>query len=117
MKRIFHITTRQQDELARLAGEYAPEAFEEEGFIHCSYLAQVLDVANLRFAHQAGLVLFEIAASRLDCAVVEENLEGGEELYPHIYGQLPMSAVIAVHEFPCDGEGNFEFPEALRGIG
>jgi uncharacterized protein (DUF952 family) len=38
---------------------------------------------------------------------VDENLEGGTELFPHIYGRLKMSAVKKVHAFPCDEAGGF----------
>jgi len=40
--------------------------------------------------------VFEIDPARLPCRVVEENLEGGEEIFPHIYGRLPMSAVVRI---------------------
>ena len=114
MTRIFHITTREQALLAWQAGEYSPETLAEGGFVHCSTIDQVLEVANLRFADQSGLVLLEIDPSQLGGVVVEENLEGGEELYPHIYGRLPMSAVSAVHDFPRNGSGSFDLPEVLR---
>jgi uncharacterized protein (DUF952 family) len=43
----------------------------------------------------------------LDCRIIDENLEGGSELYPHVYGPLKMSDVIRVHPFPCDDDGKF----------
>jgi uncharacterized protein (DUF952 family) len=41
-------------------------------------------------------VLLEIDPSRLSCRIVDENLEGGVELFPHVYGRLPMSAVVGI---------------------
>ena len=81
---------------------YEPAAFGREGFIHCSYAHQVAGVANRIFKGRQDLVLLEIDPARLDCTVVDENLEGGSELFPHIYGRLQMSAVIAVRAFPCN---------------
>jgi uncharacterized protein (DUF952 family) len=104
---IFHITTRDEADRARAAGEYEPAAFAHEGFIHCSYRHQVTGVANRLFRGRTGLVLFEIDPAKLACRVVDENLEGGTELYPHIYGRLPMSAVVAVHPF--------DVPQTLSG--
>jgi uncharacterized protein (DUF952 family) len=105
--RLFHITTAAEAEQARRAGEYQPAAFAREGFIHCSYGRQVMATANRIFRGRADLVLLEIEPSRLACPVVDENLEGGTELYPHIYGPLPFAAVIAVHPLACAPDGTF----------
>jgi uncharacterized protein (DUF952 family) len=110
MKPIYHITSAREAEAAAQAGSYAPEGFAREGFIHCSYRHQVRDVANRRFAGQTGLVLLEIDRTRLSGRVVDENLEGGTELYPHIYCRLPMAAVVAILAFPCAADGGFDLP-------
>src|SRR4029078_6923961 len=94
-------------------GEYAPQAFGMDGFIHCSYLHQVCSVANSRFRRRPDLALLEIDPAGLPCAVVDENLEGGAELFPHIYGRLPMSAIVQIHEFPCDSQGIFRMPDTI----
>jgi uncharacterized protein (DUF952 family) len=107
---LYHITSRQEATAASKSGVYEPAAFAREGFIHCSYAHQVLAVANRIFRGRPDLVLLEIDPAALDCRVVDENLEGGSELFPHIYGRLPMSAVIRTHDFPCDSEGGFSQP-------
>jgi uncharacterized protein (DUF952 family) len=107
MARIYHITSKQEASEAQRTGIYAPATFASEGFIHCSYRHQVIGVANRIFRGQPYLVLLEIDPAALDCRVIDENLEGGTELYPHVYGRLRMSDVIRVHPFPCDDEGKF----------
>jgi uncharacterized protein (DUF952 family) len=109
--RLFHITT--VDEARQAGAVYVPRAFDVEGFIHCSYLRQICEVANRRFAGRADLVLLEIDRHRLTVPVVDENLEGGLELFPHVYGRLPMTAVARIHEFPCDAGGRFALPGTL----
>jgi uncharacterized protein (DUF952 family) len=98
---IYHITSAAEAARAKQAGEYVPEGFAREGFIHCSYADQVDGVLRRIFHGRTGLVVFEIDPARLTCPIVDENLEGGAELFPHIYGRLPMSAVVAVR--PCGG--------------
>jgi uncharacterized protein (DUF952 family) len=93
---IYHITSASEAKQAEQTGEYVPDGFAREGFIHCSYAHQVDGVLKRIFHGRTGLVVFEIDPSRLPCQVLDENLEGGTELFPHIYGRLPMSAVIAV---------------------
>jgi len=107
---IFHITTADEAAAAQRHGTYAPQAFDAEGFIHCSYERQVCEVACRRFAGRSDLVLLEIDPGGLTCPVVDENLESGAELFPHVYGRLPMSAVKAVHQFPCGPDGRFTLP-------
>ena len=110
MKPIFHITTAAEANEAAKLGEYAPEAFLREGFTHCSYVHQVCNVAKRRFKGRTDLVLFEIDRTRLPHKVIDENFEGGAELFPHIYGRLPMSAIIQTHTFACDEAGEFQLP-------
>ena len=110
---LFHITSEAELHAAQLTGEYRPAAFELDRFIHCSHASQVEGVANRLFRGRSDLVLLEIDPRALTCPVVEENLEGGTELYPHIYGALPLEAVAGIHAFPFDGEGRFRLPRAI----
>src|SRR3954452_25629217 len=98
INRIYHITSAAEALAAQDAGEYAPAAFQHEGFIHCSYEHQVAGVIGRRFHGRSDLVLLEIDPAQLSCKVIDENLEGGSELFPHIYGRLPMSAVVQVKQ-------------------
>ena len=91
--RIYHITSEREASQAQTSGEYTPQDFQREGFIHCSYAHQLAGVIQRRFTGRSDLVLLEIDPSQLSCKVIDENLEGGTELFPHIYGRLPMSAV------------------------
>lgn len=115
MKPIFHITSREKVAQAKRSGEYVPESFEADGFIHCSYSCQLTRVADYNFRGRSDLVLLQIDRAALDCDVVDENLEGGRELFPHIYGRLPMSAVVRIDEFACGSDGRFTLPCNLRG--
>jgi len=94
---IYHITSTSEWDLAQSQGEYEPQAFAEEGFIHCSHAHQLEGVVNRFFKGQKDLVVLEINTAVLKCEVIEENLEGGTELYPHVYGKLPLDAVVKAH--------------------
>jgi uncharacterized protein (DUF952 family) len=114
MNTIYHITSSDEVATAAQTGSYVPGAFADEGFIHCSYAHQIRSVANRRFIGRSDLALLEIDRSRLSCDVLDENLEGGTDLFPHIYGRLPMAAVVRVHPFPCSADGRFELPRLLE---
>lgn len=108
---IFHITTRNAWERAAEQGTYRPEAFAADGFIHCSTREQVIQVANARFRGQTGLVLLVIDSDKVTAEIVYENLEGGQQLFPHIYGGLSVDAVVEVREFAPGADGYFTLPE------
>jgi uncharacterized protein (DUF952 family) len=105
---IFHITTHKRWDSGVAEGSYRPEAFPVDGFIHCSTRDQVIQVANLRFRGQRGLVLLAIDTDKVTAKIVYENLEGGQQLFPHIYGELNLDAVVQVSEFEPRADGYFQ---------
>lgn len=104
---ILHIAAAPAWEAARATGSYTAESFATEGFIHCSDPGQVIAVANRLFRGRTDLVLLQIDASRLAAPVRYENLEGGVELFPHVYGPLPLDAIVRTMAFAPDAEGQF----------
>lgn len=111
--KIYHITTNSEWATAQENGCYTPVNFGTDGFIHCSFKEQVLPVADRYYRNAANLVLLEIETSLLDARVAEENLEGGLENFPHIYGALPAKAVTRFAPLIRDSNGNFVFPVQL----
>lgn len=113
MDRIYHIT----DEVAwrRALGEleYRGDSLSREGFIHASTREQVAEVANRLFAGRTDLLLLTIGADRVAARIVRENLEGGSEQYPHIYGPLNLDAVLAASVYRAI-DGRFQ-PPAVDG--
>lgn len=113
MKKVFHIISKQEADTAKAQGFYQPPSLIHEGFIHCSYPMQVCRVANFLYKGQTDLILLEIDKAHINCEVIDEDLYESGELFPHIYGQLPWSAVVATHEFPCNDDGMFEIPNTV----
>ena len=107
MKPIYHITTQSQADKAKIVGHYSCESLATEGFVHCSYGHQLLDVANTLFAGQQNLVVLEIDPELVDCEIRIENTVGGSELYPHIYGVIPISSITRIHKLRTDADGRF----------
>jgi uncharacterized protein (DUF952 family) len=81
-----------------------------EGFIHCSDAHQVVWVANQRFRDRQDLVLLHIDPTRLTVEVRYENFEGGEQQFPHVYGPIPISAVVEATPFRPAADGTFREP-------
>ena len=111
---ILHITTLGEWHQAMEVGVYRAASLSSEGFIHCSRPEQVLQVANTLFRGQTGLVLLCIDRERVAAPVREENLEGGADQFPHIYGPLNLDTVYQVINFVPGSDGLFELPAELR---
>jgi uncharacterized protein (DUF952 family) len=110
---IYHITTRSAWRSARSSMLFHPASLESEGFIHCSTLAQVCATAGRHYAGQSGLVLLEIDPTVSGMKIQWENTSGGEELFPHLYGPLPMRAVLRVYDLAPQLDGTFTLPAGL----
>jgi uncharacterized protein (DUF952 family) len=112
---IFHITTAAEWSAAGDDGHYRPDSLLSDGFIHCSDQTQVARVANAGFRGRANLVVLHIDIARVTAEIRYENLEGGEELFPHVYGPLPVGAVSRVTRLELGRRGAFEFPPPSAG--
>ena len=64
-----------------------------DGYIHLSAADQLQGTLDKHFVGQSGLFIAEIDLSGLGETVRWEASRGGA-LFPHIYGPLPISAVI-----------------------
>jgi uncharacterized protein (DUF952 family) len=105
---IYHITTEHQWQDAQCQKHYEAESFQTEGFIHCSDANQVIRVANHFFRNTQGLKLLHIKIELLHSRLVYENLEGGEELFPHVYGPINLDAIVYVSSFEPGADGTFD---------
>jgi uncharacterized protein (DUF952 family) len=100
---LLHITERSLWEAARAHGSYEMSTrgrtLREEGFIHCSTRAQLPSVAAFLYGSYEGtdaLVVLVVDPARLDAPVKYEAAEPGGEEFPHVYGPIPVAAVVDV---------------------
>ncbi len=98
--RMYHLALRLEWEAARDDGSYRRStlgaSLEDVGFIHCSHAHQVQTIADTVYRGRDDVVLLEIDPARLDAEVRVEPVHGDE--YPHIYGPLPVDAVVRTHD-------------------
>jgi uncharacterized protein (DUF952 family) len=85
---------------------YLPEAFADEGFIHCTDgEAEMMAVANRYYAGDSRrfLVLL-IRKARLRSPW---RYDDAGRLYPHVYGPLNRDAIAGVYEVQRAEDGRF----------
>lgn len=104
---LFHITTRDDWKQHQRGGNYEPESFEKEGFIHCSTGSQLEDTANRLFGDEDEVLLLVIDVSMVrEDLKYEKDEETGEE-FPHIYAPLRISYVIDKIDIKAEDNGKF----------
>ncbi|MFF1450613.1 DUF952 domain-containing protein [Streptomyces sp. NPDC058274] len=103
---LLHITERSLWEAATAWGTYEMSTrgrtLQEEGFIHCSLRRQLPAVAAFLYGSYTGpddLVVLVIDPDRLAAPIRYEAPEPGAEEFPHIYGPIPVTAVVDVEEW------------------
>lgn len=105
MSRIYKILPRTEWTAAQAAGVFTGSAVDlADGYIHFSTAAQAAETARRHFAGKDDLVVLAIEADDLGQALVWEASRGGD-LFPHLYGHLPVTRVLAVTEAPLAGDG------------
>lgn len=79
------------------AGRFDGSPFDHDsGFIHCSWRSQVAATAVRFFADEPSLVIAVLDGEVFGDILRRERASNGE-VFPHIYGDLPLSAVERVH--------------------
>ena len=111
MRRIYKICPASAWREAERQGVYRGSADDaRDGFIHFSIASQVAETARKHFQGQAGLFLIEVDADALGEALRFEPSRNGE-LFPHLYGELDLGAVIGVHDMQARSDGTHVIPE------
>ncbi len=82
----------------------------QDGYIHLSTAAHVQETARKHFQGQRDLLLIAVEADVLGAALRYETSRGGD-LFPHLYGVLPLPAVRWIRPLPIDEDGRHVFPE------
>ena len=98
MDKIYHITTNENWSLAVGKGLYDFCALKTEGFIHCSTFSQVVATANRFFKEADNLIVLELKSDEIHSEIRFENLQVGDEKFPHIYGPVELGAVVGIYK-------------------
>jgi glutathione S-transferase len=104
---IYHLALEGDWRAARATGVYSVSTrgltLEQVGFIHASYAHQIAATYQRFFADAGPLKLLMIDPQRLAALRLPLRAEpapGSAELFPHVYGALPVEAVLQVEAYP-----------------
>ena len=98
----YKILTAGQWAAWRGRGEFSGAPIDlDDGYIHLSTAEQVEETAAKHFAGLSDLVLAEVDLDLLGDSVHWEESRGGQ-LFPHVYGVIPIAAVTDARPIPED---------------
>ncbi len=115
-QRIYTLVRGADWRAAERLGEYRGSADDaRDGFLHFSTAAQVQESAAKHRRGEPDLWLVEADAARLGATLKWEPAAGGKRpgLFPHLYGALPLSAVLSATRLPLRDDGAHAFPDGF----
>jgi glutathione S-transferase len=102
-QRIYHLALAEDWRAAKTCGEYRRStrglSLEQVGFIHASGAHQVDATFRRFYADAEAVLLLTLDPGRLDAPLRWEAAPDSAELFPHIYGPLPVGAVRLAEPF------------------
>lgn len=111
---IYRIISAADWAAAQSAGAFTGTAHDlRDGFIHFSTATQAAETAAKHYAGQTDLLLLYVRTGDLVSPLKWEPSRN-DELFPHLYGPLPVSAVYRVETLPLDSvTGRHVFPQDM----
>ncbi|MBU1383554.1 MAG: DUF952 domain-containing protein [Alphaproteobacteria bacterium] len=111
----YKLVDRTEWDAARRDGAYVGSAVDRaDGYIHMSGADQVSETARRHYAGRPELMLATVELARLGPALRWEASRGGD-LFPHLYGPLPMAAVTAERPLSVGADGVMTFEDGATG--
>lgn len=91
---VYKIVTQEQWQQAQTTGFVQPSADDaRDGFIHLSTASQLASTLAKHFSNQSNLLVLKLRSDDFSDDLRFEAARSGQ-LFPHLYGTLPVSAVL-----------------------
>ena len=114
MASIYKIVTQSEWREAEKQGLFKGAPVDlADGFIHFSTAGQVAETAAKHFAGRGDLLLVAVDEAALGDRLKYEVSRGGA-LFPHLYADLPLSAVLWARPMPLGADGVHRLPAMDR---
>jgi len=111
---IYKIASREVFDASLKTGAFAGMPVDlKDGYVHFSTAAQLAETLRLHFAGQSGLVVFAIRLADLGPGIRWEPSRG-DQLFPHLYGTLPMSIAARTATLEIAADGSVTLPGWVR---
>lgn len=90
-----HLTSLARWEAAQDSGALAAPSLATEGFLHCAFADQVGGVIERHWRGAGEIMALTLDPQLLAGRLHVERSAGSGQDYPHLYGELPLAAVLS----------------------
>ncbi|MGC4174723.1 DUF952 domain-containing protein [Demequina sp.] len=115
--RLFHLALAADWAAAFEAGEYRVSTLgmtlDDVGYLHASHAHQVQGVADAFYRGRSDVVLLVIAPERFPGEIREDLDPASGQYFPHLYGALPVGAVVAAPAVGLAADGTLDLAALL----
>ncbi|PHR54728.1 MAG: hypothetical protein COA47_15125 [Robiginitomaculum sp.] len=112
MDKIYRLCRLDEWQAAEAQGHLLPNADDQrDGFLHLSTAEQVAITARKYYAQVPDLFLLGISMTAVEPILRWEASTSGE-VYPHAYGEVPVSAVLFAKPVPRY-QGQYQFTKEI----
>lgn len=109
-ERLYRLASANEWKAARATGAVAYSDIDRrDGYLHLSTARQVLGTARRHFSQKTDMLALEVDPAGATGAVKFERAPNASEVYPHLYGELPVSAVRRARRLLLTVDGDFAF--------
>lgn len=111
---IYHMCLREEWQAAQQTGAYGGSSQDRaDGFIHFSNAQQLPGSAAKHRRGQSGLVLLTVSVAKVGEGLKWEASRA-DQLFPHLYGSLPVNAVVRVDDIALGHDGIPVLPDHVE---
>lgn len=111
---IYKVCTGEVYDASLAAGRFLGMPVDhKDGYLHFSTAAQLRETLRLYFAGQSDLALFSVTTEPLGAALKWEPSRGGD-LFPHLFADLPMTAIADHVRITVAADGAVDLPDWVR---
>jgi len=111
---VYKVVSREVYNASVAAGRFLGQPIDKaDGYIHLSTAAQLRETIRLYFAGLSDQVLFQLATAPFGAAMKWEASRNGQ-LFPHLYAELPMSALGKVADIDIAADGSVDLPDWVK---
>ncbi len=115
--RVFHLALADEWAAAFATGEYREStlglSLDQVGFIHMCHLNQLRGVADTFYRGRGDVMLLVIDPARVGALLINEPAAESGEIFPHLYGALPVAAVTAAVSVGQTSDGRLDLDAIL----
>jgi uncharacterized protein (DUF952 family) len=111
---VYKVVSRAVYDASIAAGTFVGQPIDKaDGYIHLSTATQLRETIRLYFAGLSDQVLFQLACAPFSDAMKWEASRNGE-LFPHLYAELPMSALGPIAAIDVAADGSVDLPDWVK---